>query len=76
MGRKVKTILLFLTFAGFMALIVVGMLLELPNWFGMLLLVYAGLWLWAAHRHWPQMFDLLYGGGSLSDAKEEANDKE
>lgn len=76
MGRKVKTILLFLTFAGFMALIVVGMLLELPNWFGMLLLVYAGLWLWAAYRHWPRVFDMLYGGGSLSDAEEEANDKE
>lgn len=76
MSRKVKTILLFLTFAGFMALIVVGMLLELSNWFGMLLVVYAGLWLWAAHRCWPQMFDLLYGGGSLSDAEEEAKDKE
>ena len=76
MRRKVKTILLCLTFAGFMALIAVGMLLDLPNWFGMLLLGYAGLWLWAAYRHWPQVFDLLYGGGSLSDAEEEVKDKE
>ena len=76
MSRKVKMILLFLTFAGFMALIVVGMLLELPNWFGMLLLAYAGLWLWAAYRHWPKVFELLYSGGSLSDAEEEVKDKE
>ena len=76
MSWKAKTALLFLTFAGFMALIVVGMLLELPNWFGMLLLVYAGLWLWAAYRHWPKVFELLYGGGSLSDAEEEVKDKE
>ena len=76
MNRKVKTILLFLTFVGFMALIVVGMLLDLPNWFGLLLLGYAGLWLWAAYRHWPKVFDLLYGGGSLSDAEEEVKGKE
>ena len=76
MSRKAKTALLFLMFAGFMALIVVGMLLEHPNWFGMLLLVYAGLWLWAAYRHWPRVFDMLYGGGSLSDAEEEVKDKE
>ena len=76
MSRKVKTILLFLTFMGFMTLIVVGMLLDLPNWFGLLLLGYAGLWLWAAYRHWTKVFDLLYGGGSLSDAEEEVKDKE
>ena len=76
MSRKAKTVLMFLTFAGFMVLIVVGMLLELPNWFGLLLLVYAGLWLLAAYRHWPKVFDLLYGGGSKQDTEEDVEDKE
>lgn len=76
MKRRTKTILLFAGAGGIFALVLVGQLAQMGNWFGMLILALLCGWLWAAARHWPRVFDMLYGGGSLQDAEAEVRDEE
>ena len=69
MKRKTKTCLLFLSAGGIFALVLAGQLAQLRNWFAILLLALIGGWLWAAARHWPNVFSFLYGGGRVEDAE-------
>ena len=75
MKRKTKTTLLLVGAGGIFALMLAGQLAELGNWFGILMLALMGGWLWAAARHWPNIFGILYGGGSLEDAERDVRDE-
>ena len=76
MKRKTITTLLLLSVAAIFVLVIVGTLCQLPNWFGIVMLALMCLWLWAAYCHWPAVFRMLYGGGSLQDAERESRDEE
>lgn len=75
MKRRIRTILLLLSAAVIFALILFGQAMQLGDWFGLVALALLVIWLWAAYRHWPKVFRMLYGGGSLEEAENEVRDE-
>ena len=73
MKRRTKTILLLLGAAALFLLVLVGQLAQLGNWFGLVLMALMGLLLWAAWKHWPHVFDVVYGGGSVEKAEQDVH---